>query len=142
LTSPPPAGSRWMSGPVALRALGDYSVARLSKVEDDGAQNPPCLEMRFGSWRVPCPVEAGARTISISVRHNLLNPPPRLRVAANPDLGVAQDVIAEAQNRDDWHQIQVTVTVSRRGVLEVYLENLDPMITEHRWARWDDLQVT
>jgi hypothetical protein len=61
-----------------------------------------------------------------------------VRIAADPALGVNSDVTAEALDTLNWHRIQISVTPTADGVLEVYLE----VRAVHSWARWDNVEVS
>jgi CubicO group peptidase (beta-lactamase class C family) len=113
----------------------------LFRVDSDGLPGP-CVELRSAGlpYRLLWPVRAGTRTFNVWCKHSGHTPRPRVRVAANPQLGVISDVTADAQDTGDWHQLSVSVAPTDIGVLEVYLELLSPDPTA--WVRWDNIEVS
>jgi hypothetical protein len=108
------------------------------KVDDDGIPGP-ALEIRHvGAFRILWPVQPGARSLAVWCRHSGHTPRPRVRIAADPTLGVNTDVSAEALDTSDWHRIVLYVTATATGVLEVYLELRAP----NSWVRWDNIEVS
>ena len=126
-----------------LRLVGTPSwVVPYFRRDDDGAPAPPCLELRQqGAFRILWPVNPGARVFSVWCKHSGVTPVPRVRVAANPHLGINADIIVDAQNVPAWHKITVTVAgVTTQGVLEVFLEQTTS--APGAWSRWDNVEVT
>jgi hypothetical protein len=118
-------------------------IRRPLVVRNDGDGVPgPCAELKSAGlpYKVLWPVRAGVRTFNVWCKHSGHTPRPRLRVAANPELGVMSDVTADAQDTADWHQLSVSVATTDVGVLEVYLElrSVDPLA----WVRWDNIEVS
>jgi hypothetical protein len=113
-------------------------AVRYFRADDDGVPGP-ALEIRHvGAFRILWPVKAGQRSFSVWCRHSGRTPLPRVRVAAEPALGVEQEIVAEASDTDDWHRIELSVEPTDDGVLEVYLEVRAPA----SWARWDRVEVS
>lgn len=110
----------------ALLFLDDVQVpARPLAVKADleGMPLGPALKLKGGGrWTLLWPVDPGERTISVWCKHGGDSPPPRLRVSAAPDLGLSNDVSAQATASTDWQKLEITVSVVSRGVLEVHLE--------------------
>jgi len=109
--------------------------------DEDGVPGP-CAELRSAGlpYKVLWPVRAGVRIFNVWCRHSGHAPRPRIRVAANHELGVMSDVTVDAQDSVDWHQLSVSVAPTDTGVLEVYLElrSTDPTA----WVRWDNVEVS
>jgi hypothetical protein len=144
LTSPPSRRSSILPG-VPYGVLAGLSrpftsafVVPYFKQDADGL-SAPSLEMRhIGAFRICWPVNVGSREFTIWCRHSGHTPRPRVRIAANPELGVNSDVYAEAQDTLDWHLIRISVTTTAAGVLEVYLE----LRALGAWVRWDSADVS
>jgi hypothetical protein len=113
----------------------------LVRIDGDGMPGP-CVELRSAGlpYRLLWPVKAGPRTFSVWCKHSGHTPRPRVRVAANPELGVMSDVTADAQDTADWHRLSVSVAPVDTGVLEVYLELRSTYPTA--WVRWDNVEVS
>jgi hypothetical protein len=145
LTRPPrklgaaPQGAPYALSPGRLfRPHTSPFVVPYFRVDSDGVPGP-ALEIRHvGAFRILWPVRAGPRSFSVWCRHSGHTPRPRVRIAADPALGVNSDVTAEALDTPDWHRIQISVTPTADGVLEVYLE----VRAVHSWARWDNVEVS
>ena len=121
-----------------FRPYTSVFVVPYFRVDSDGVPGP-ALELRHvGAFRILWPVQPGARSFAVWCRHSGHTPRPRVRIAADPELGVSADIVAEALDTLDWHRIQLSVTTTATGVLEVYLELHAP----HSWVRWDNVEVS
>jgi len=125
-------------GAVRSRVGSGRSIVR--RVDGDGL-TPPCMEMRgYGIFTFLWPVSAGTRILSVWCKHSEHTPRPRVRVLPNPDIGVTTEVSVESSPTSDWHQLQLSVTPTGDGVLEVWLEVL--AWDGAAWARWDRVEVS
>lgn len=118
----------------------------MMKRTDVGFPSAPC-QLQHGPGRIimPIPVLAGARTVSIYARwypDSGSGQRPRLLVKRDLDIGIQNDIFAEAGAGGGLTFVQITlnVTVAVEGVLECYREQQDQRADA--WTMWDHLHVT
>lgn len=109
----------------------DPSTARAERLDTAGDPVEPCLRLSPGRWRLLCPVDPGARQISVRCKYSGPEPRPYMVIERNADLGVASDIVVTAGPPTDWQMLEATVNVSDRGVLVVWL------VVPVDYALWD-----
>lgn len=135
------AGRMWPGPPNVRYDRDAWLRSLLYRDTSDGVGEPPCLLMVLpGTYEFLWPVDSGLRTLSVWCKHSGHAPRPRVVIKRNPEIGVMADIVTEASNILDWHQISVSVNPTALGVLEVHLEMLanDP----NAWIRWDKIETT
>jgi hypothetical protein len=86
------------------------------------------------------PVEAGARSISISCRYTGSGTPPRLIVKANGPVGLTADLTGSPSSSGSFVTIgPLTFTAIAAGVIHVWRERREYGTQD---VNWDNLQVT
>jgi len=111
----------------------------LGRSETVGSPDPPSLYMdRAGVFPIPWQVAPGDRQLTIKLKSN--NPAsgvlPYVRVRANKDVGVQNDVIVNAIATSDWQTLDTgQITVTEYGLLLVEL--VVPPTSEVNTAYWD-----
>lgn len=103
---------------------------------DESVGNPaPSLRIAGGGvYARRLKVAAGAR----EVRVQALQPKdgrarPRIRVKANPAIGVTSDIVGTSASGAGWNQITVSLTASAAGGVWVILENPEPRLESSCW---------
>lgn len=82
--------------------------------------------MLYGEFPFRLAVKAGARTVSVDVRQPQATAiRPRLRVRANPSIGLMSDLEAVAGASTDWQTLSVSFTATANGGVRVELVNED-----------------
>lgn len=114
-----------------------HLTARLDGSVGNPAPSLLCLAVRGFPFRLA--VKAGARTVSVDV----LQPQasairPRLRVRANPAIGLTSDLEAVAGPATGWQTVSASFTATANGGVRVELVN-----TDAAWPCWfDNVRVT
>lgn len=102
----------------------------------------PCMTMNaYGRKRILWPVSAGAITLSVQVKQaSNTSPRPRMIIKKNTAIGISSDQEGVAGSSTTWTTISVSVTPTKSGVLEIYLENrIDHQLNELSLCKWDTL---
>lgn len=131
-------------GYVRLLMVGTMELwLNSGKYVADGNPSAPSYQqgrpgiLRFIDW----PVKSGTRTLSISVKQTPdASPYPRVRLKANPGIGVNSDVVGDAVAGSGWQTIgPLTINPTGDGVVSVWLEVRHQSMSGY--ALWDNLQV-
>lgn len=113
-----------------------YALGGLDAIVGNPA---PSFRNQGGAWSVRLAVKSGARTVSVDVRQPQVSAiRPRLRVRANPAIGLATDLEAVAGASTDWQTISVSFTATANGGVLVLLVNEDTVNP----AWFDNVKVT
>lgn len=133
--------------PIYLRKidLGGQTAIYLGGKETVEGNAQPCLRMDvMFSMPFRWIIQAGTRTVKVDVKQPInLAPRPRLRILANPAIGINADVDTDAASGAGWLTIgPVTINPSSDGVLKVLLMNLYDGPIGAGPCYWDNLVVT
>ena len=119
-----------LGGPSGPRnsSLGRHLQSGVRRSDTEGTPSAPSLVIgQPGFWRFRWSVTSGLHTISISVKQpSNATPYPTMTIKANPDIGVAADVVGTSPGGAGWVTIgPINVTPTSAGVLWVELANND-----------------
>lgn len=128
----------------------DAHVQRSTISLTEGNPTPPSqVQGAPGFYRSYVPVQAGNWTVSIDMKlvdlsaHESfddvedLMPPPRLTIKLNPDVGLLEDVTADALLVTGWQTLTCAFTVTATGVVEIRREKRSPGMDD--LVYWDNL---
>lgn len=109
----------------------------------DGSVGNPAPSLRIagnGVYSRRLKVAAGVRQVKVqSMQPVAGRARPRLRVVANPAVGLTADVVQESSSGTGWITITTSFTASEDGGVWVVLENPEPRMEASCW--FDNLYV-